>query len=262
MAQNDFLLGVEEVALAMSMVGQPEMAHNLMVVQLGTMSQEEARARLLAAGHSLIARGWLTMDEHGEMHLAAPLARIARVLSRADFSIRYTRSHQNAELALTFHFGEGGIFAHRMEQGVVHHISEIQDADLVIEGGMTFFDVMEAQPFTCPLVEIPYSLLEKIKDEENPSEIGRQLEEHGVPEETRVLLAEDLQKVQYRGSIMRVEYGKDNVPRSDHGLLVLRGPKRLWLFRPIIRGKQPFVTPLPCTEQVFRQEVAALIAVS
>ncbi len=259
MKDTDFLLSVEELALAMSMVDRPEVAHDLMVAQLGAMKQEEARTRLLTAGHSLMARGWLTMDVQGTMHLADPLARVARVLSRADFSIRYSRSHRNVDLSLSFHFGEDGIFAHRMEQGVVHHIIEVQDADAVIQGGLAFFEMTEVHPFTCPSAEILNSLLDKIKDEKNTSSILQHLQEAGVPEETRTLLAEDLRGVQYRGSILRVEYGEDNIPRSDRGLLVLRGPERLWLLRPLIGEGEPSVTLLPGTEQVFRRQVAALL---
>jgi len=259
MANNDFLLSVEEVTLAMSMVSQPEIAHGLMVAQLGEIQQEESRARLLAAGHSLMARGWLTMDTRGTMHLTDLLARIARVLSRADFSIRYSRSHRNADFSLSFHFGEGSIFVHRIEQGVVHHITEVQDIDAVIQGGLAFFERAQERLFTCPSAKISKDLLDKIKDEEDASFILKRLEEAGVSEETRTLLAEDLDGVQYRGSILRVEYGEDNVPRSDHGLLVLRGPDRLWLLRPRLEEGETFVTILPGTEEVFRREVTALL---
>ena len=262
MEKTDFTLSVEEVALAMSLVGQPEVAHNLMMAQLGEMKQEEARARLLTAGHSLMARGWLTMDAQGAMHLADAMARVTRVLSHADFSIRYSRSHRNADLSLSFHFEEDGIFAHRVEQGVVHHITEVQDADAVTQGVLAFFEMAQVRPFTCPLTEIPDGLLDDIKNEEDVSSILRQLEEAGVPEETRTLLAKDLSGAQYRGSILRVEYGEDNVPRSDRGLLVLRGSDRLWLLRPLIGEGEPSVTLLAGTEQVFRQEVATLLATS
>ena len=90
MKKSDFVLSVEEVSLVISIVGRPEVAHGLMAAQLGDMQEEEARARLLAAGHSLMARGWLTMDSQATMRLADPLARIARILSRADFSVRYS----------------------------------------------------------------------------------------------------------------------------------------------------------------------------
>jgi hypothetical protein len=258
--EDDFLLSVEEVALAMSMVGQPEVAHDLMLAQLGTMKQEEARVRLLTAGHSLMAQGWLTMDAQGAMHLADPLARVARVLSRADFSIRYSRSHREADLSLSFHFGERGIFAHRIEQGVLHHVTEVQDTDAVIQDGLVFFEMAQVQPFVCSSDEIPVGLLDEVKDEKDVASILHRLEATDVPEETRMLLAEDLHRAQYRGSILRVEYGEDNVPRSDRGLLVLRGPERLWLLRQLPGKSKPSVTPLPGTERSFRQEVAVLLS--
>ena len=259
MENDGFLLSVEELALAMSIVGKPEMAHSVMVAQLGDMRQEEAHARLLTAGHALMARGWLMMDAQGAMQLADPLIRVARALSRADFSIRYSRSQPSADLSLSFHFGESGIFAHRIEQGVVHHITEVQGSSVVIQGGQEFFELAQTGRFTCPSAEIPEDLLNEIKDGEDASSILERLEQAGVPDETRTLLTEDLHKVQYRGSILRVEYGQDNVPRSDRGLLVLRGPKRLWLLRPLIQGEKRCVTVVPGTEETFQQEVAALL---
>lgn len=257
--ENDFLLSVEELALAMSLVGRPESGHNLMAAQLGAMKQEEARIRLLTAGHSLMARGWLAMDAQGTMHLADSVARVARVLSRADFSIRYGRAHQNAEFSLAFHFGEGGIFAHRIEQGVVHHIAEVYDRDTVIQGGMDFLEVSQAHPFTCPSVTLPYNLLAEVKDERDVSSILQRLRAATVPQETGVLLAEDLYNARYRGSVLRVEYDENNVPRSDRGLLILRGPERLWLLLPIPGKGEPSVTVQPGTEESFRQQVVALL---
>ena len=255
----DLRLSVEEVAFTLSAVNQPGMAHDLMIAQLGDMQQEEARVRLLAAGHSLMARGWLSMDEQERIHLADPLARVGPVLSHADFSIRYTRSHQSVDLTLSFHFAEGDIFTHTMEQGVVHHITKVPSTAAVIQGSLAFFEVNQTSPFACPSAEIPYALLEKIKDEEDTSSILRYLQESNVPPETQALLTEDLHEARYRGSILRVEYGEDNVPRSDHGLLVLRGPDRLWLLRPRLEEGEALVTILPGTEEVFRREVTALL---
>jgi hypothetical protein len=62
-----------------------------------------------------------------------------------------------------------------------------------------------------------------------------------------------------QGSALRVEYGEDNVPKSDEGLLTLRGPERLWLLRPFDRDGERYVTLLPGTEEVFRQEVSAIL---
>jgi hypothetical protein len=258
MKNNDFLLSVEEIALAMSMVDKPDAAHGLMAMQLGDMSQEEARIRLMTAGHSLIARGFLSIDEEAMAHLAAPLARVARVLTGADYSIRCSRSYPEADIYLSFHFGEGGIFAHAVEQGVVHHVVELEGTDDVLEGGLAFFEMGEMTPFSCPSAEIPDSLLTEVKDEEDVTVVGNRLKQAGVAEETQVLLAEDLAKTLYRGSILRVEYDEDNQPISNRGLLVLRGQERLWFLRPSQTEGETMVTVLPGTEEVFRREATTL----
>jgi len=259
MEEAVFSLGVEEVALAMSVVDRPEVAHNLILAQLGEMDRQEVRARLLTAGHSLMARGWLSMGAEGTMHLSDPLARIAHVLTDATFSVRYSRSYESADYSLTFHFGENGIFSHSVEQGVVHSIAEVEGAGAVIEGGLSFFEVSESSPFACEPVEVPSDLLDKVKGKKDLSSILLQLEEAGVVEETRALLAEHVQGTRYRGGIMRVEYDEESAPYSNNGLLVLRGPERLWLLRLNIKDGEDSVTLLPGTEEVFREEVAALL---
>jgi hypothetical protein len=87
----------------------------------------------------------------------------------------------------------------------------------------------------------------------------RRLEQAGAPQETRKLFIEDLHESRYRGSILRVEYDTNNTPRSDRGLLVLRGIERLWLLRTFQQNDKAFVTVLPGTESIFRQEVSELL---
>lgn len=255
----EFRLSAEEVALALNLVGQPEIGHSTMIAQLGPLSQEDARARLLAAGHSLMARGLLTMNAEGSLFLEETLARVARVLSHADFTIRYSRSHQNMDLSLSYHFSKGAIFEHQIEKGVVHHITARQSANDVIKGGLMFLEISQTRPFTCPVVELPNDLLDEIKDDPAPTIIQRRLEHARVPAETCDMLTKDLSNTQYRGSILRVEYDENSTPTSDRGLLVLRGPERLWLLRPSVQEGKRYVTLLPGTEQTLRQEVTAIL---
>jgi hypothetical protein len=262
MQETQFYVSIEELAMIMNVAGYPDKAYHLMVSQLGDMSKEEARIRLMTAGHSLLARKYLSIDTNGNTTLMDPVARIAWILSGADLSIRYSRSYRNADFALAFHFGEDQIYAHRVEQGVVHHIAKVDSKDSVIQGGVDFFGFAEIQSFTCPPAKISQQLLEEVKDDPSPVVIERRLASAGVPDETRSLLVEDLSHTQYRGSIMQVQYGEDNVPQADEGLLVLSGPERLWLLRPLFQNDERYVTLLPGTEEVFRQEVSALKSAS
>jgi len=259
MQKQGFALSVEELALGFSLLDEAQKAHDLMVAQLGEMTPEEARARLLAASHGLLARGLLSIGEEGKIHLEPSLERMVRALIAPTFSLQYSRAYRDAKFVLAYHFTNGLVLAHWLEGGVVHRIIEVEKREAVVEGGMDFFNVAGAASFRCPPTEIPYDVMGQIKDEDDPAIVLRRLAEGGVEKTTREMLAEDVERTEYRGSILRVEYDEDKPSRSDQGLLVLRGRERLWLFRVAQKGDKPFVVILPGTEEVFRKEVEALI---
>lgn len=258
MQEQEFALSVEELALGFSLLDAAQKAHDLMVAQLGEMTPEEARARLLAASHGLLARGWLSIDEEGKIRLEPSLERMVRALIAPTFSLQYSRAYRDAtKFVLVYHFINGLVLAHWAEGGIVHRIKEVAGKEAAIQGGIDFFNVAEAASFTCSPSEVPYDVMRQIKDEGDPAVVLQRLAEEGVEQATRAMLAEDIKNPVYRGSILRVEY--EERPRSDEGLLVLRGPERLWLFRIVHKGDKPFVIILPGTEEVFRKEVGALL---
>ncbi len=259
MSTMEFALSVEELAVSLNLIGEARMGHGLMVAQLGAMGREEARARLLAAGHTLLARRLLTVGEQGEITLAPTLEQTVRALANAAFSIRFSRAYRDAELALVYHFANGFVVAQWLEGGVVHRIAEVEGAETVVEGGMGFFQVAKATPFTCPPLEVPYERLSEVKGESDLMIIRRQVAEMGLEGTAGEMLTEDLSKAEYRGTILRVEYGEDRTPYSDRGILVLRGPERLWLFRILPREGEPSVLILPGAEETFRREVRRLV---
>lgn len=260
MTLDNVCLGVEELALIMNLIGQPELAKSTMTSQLGFMNQEIAHARLTAAGHSLMARGWLTMDADGNMHLSDELAQIVGILIHADFSVRYSQSFLDAELVLTFHFDKSKIFEHQIKFGVLHSIREIENKASVVKQGVMFFELSKAMPFVCPPVNIPKALLDQVEKETNSSVIQKKLERNGLDKQTSEILAQDLINTKYRGTILRIEYGDDGVPRSDRGILILRGQTRLWLLRPQQQNDRALATLLAGTKQVFEKEVLDLLA--
>ena len=81
--------------------------------------------------------------------------------------------------------------------------------------------------------------------------------------ETTVALTGSEALIQFREQewdlVLLDAYGEDNVPVSDHGLLVLQGPERLWLLRPFTKRKKLYVALLPGTEEAFREEMTALL---
>ncbi len=258
MAAIDVILTAEEAALALTIVGYPEKARTLMANLFGEIEEMEMRGRMLAAGHSLMARGFLVLNTQMQPLLDENLARIAHTLARADFSIRYSYSLAQAEFALVYHFRGSQIFAHRLEQGVLHRITEITDRNDIIKSGLTFFGIPQAEPFSAAPLEMPYPVLERLKDETDPATIEEGLRQAGADGEAVRWLAADLAQPRYRGAAIRVDYSPEGAPLSDRGFLFLHGPRRLWLMH-LLTGEDPVrVRIVPATVQAFQEAIVAL----
>jgi hypothetical protein len=249
-------LSTEELALILAQMGHVEASKGLIATQLGLeASPAQMQARMLTAAHGLLASGWLDLDKDGNLVIDPELQRIAGVLTEAKLSIRYSRAEQAGERFVTYHITESGVFEHFVEYGIVHAITELPHIDAILDGGVDFLEVAETLPFAAPSFEVPFAVLSEINDERDVGAITQRLQRSGVPPAAAPLLAEDVAGEQYRGSALRVEYNHDAQPFSDHGLLLLRGPQRLWLMRQAPQS----VTLLPGTEEAFRREVAALV---
>ncbi|MBN1923016.1 MAG: hypothetical protein JW892_17340 [Anaerolineae bacterium] len=259
MPGTDFLLSVEELALAFSALGQPQMAHDIMVAQLGTMSAEEAHVRLKTAGHSLLARGWLTIAADAGLHLASELERVVAALVHPEFSLRYHRSQPGGEWSAAFHFLNGAIIAHRVEQGVLHHLVEAKDPTVVIQHGVEFFELAQAPVFVAPTNRLSGDILTALKDM-NAAALEQQLQaQPSLSNVARQWLSEDLLNSRFRGSALRVAYAADHTPTSEMGLLLLGGPQRVWLFRLDGSDSDATVDVVPGTAPQFAKEIQALV---
>lgn len=254
---NEFLLTPEELALLLSIIGRPEAGQRLMATQLGEMTEREAEARLQAAGHALIARGWLALSAEGPV-LESSLARMLEVLSRPAASIRYSRATREAEFALVYHLNHDAILEHRLEQGIAHHLTWVPDSSAVVKGGLLFFGLPPAQPFTANPIQMAERVLMELKDLDEPAAIAARLWQLGIAEEDGSLLAEDLAHPQYRGSALRIQYDDQGIPHSEKGFLLLRGPQRLWLISLEVR-EPATATLVPATVQAFHEAVTALL---
>ncbi len=259
MARYDVRLSVEELAFILTEIGQAEAARHWLISHLGSdLTQEQVYARMAAAGHSLIARNLLHVTMDATLLLAEPVAQIAAAVAMAEFSICYTRTYRDADFALTYHFQGGSIFEHQVDQGLVQQFTQL-DAAEVIDGGIDFLDLPPMTIVDQLSAELPKHVLDNVKDQGETAAVARELHRAGLPAAMTNLLAEDLSRPVYRGTILRVEYDQQRSPYSERGLLVLRGPERLWLLRPFLRESQPYVTILQGTEQVFHQELSVLL---
>jgi len=259
MTQTSIRLSIEEMAVVLSQMGQPEQGQSLIIAQLGEMNQDEARGRLLSATHSLLAREAMTFEPDGGFLLSDALRQVGRVLTRADFTIRYTRAQTAADLQLTYHALHGRFYEHLLEQGVIHRLTEVNRPDEMIQSGLAFFEVAAAQPFESGVATIANPILETVMRATTADEARDLLRQAGMQDAVRQRFAEDLINSQFRGSALRIEYEADGSLRSDVGLLFLRGPERLWQLESEVRQGEAEWELSPATALGLRAALARLL---
>jgi hypothetical protein len=261
MRPAEIRLSVNELAFVLLQVGQPEAACQLIQSQSEKpLSEEEFHTRLTSAAHALLARDWVFIAGDGCIRIKAPLQHIVNVLAQADFSIRYSYvTHDNQEF-LTYHFHHNHIIEHLVEGEIIHSLLALRQVDQVFAGGIAFFDVAGSELFNMPPLELSSELVNELIDESDMTIAAQRLRQAGFTEDAGTLVAQDIVEPIYRGSIVRVAYGENGEMLAERSLFLLRGPERLWLLRPSASGDESLTTMVPCTEQVFRESIAALIA--
>jgi hypothetical protein len=248
-------LSTEELALVLAQAGQAVSSRQLIASRLGRVpSEAEFEAITLTAAHGLLASNGLALDTDGGMLIDPALQRIAGVFTAAELSLRLSRAEEGGERLATYHVTGAGALEHLVEYGTVHVLRELAHRDAVLDAGVDFFGVADAAPFTAAPFALPLAALSGVASEHNAESFAQRLQQSGVPAASATLLAEDLAGAQYRGSALRVEYDEGQ-PISEQGLLLLRGPRRLWLIR---HGDQK-VTLMAGTVEAFRREVAPLL---
>lgn len=229
-------LSVDEVAFALTQIGEAELAQSFLLMHQGSpLTQSEVRARLVAAGHSLLAREGLFVSEEGILSLDAAVAHVATMLTHAAFSLHCSLSYELADMGSTFYFRGSDVLEHWLEQGVVHQFEIVDEHAAVLKRIAHFFAPagLPLLPADNPSGHLPLDLVEQLAREQDAAMIASQLSEAGLSTDLVGPLAEDLATTIARGAVVRVDYERGAPPRSQSALLVLQGQERLWLLRPL-----------------------------
>lgn len=260
---QQFRLSVEELAFALAALGWPATSKGLMISHFGEMESHILNARLLAGGHGLLARRWLSIDvTTGATRPEPGFFAVLETVAQADYTVHYSRVGREGETRLSYHVVGGRVVAQRVVDGIIYELDEYTDLGAITEGGLAFFGLDNGAGSDESAVELAADLFQRIT---NPTQgdsfkAVRALTEVGYPEAKARTFVEDVQQCDFRGSAMRVEYPADNRPVSDHGFLVLRGSTRIWFGRMITDTQPPRVRICPGNSNTFRREIALLLA--
>jgi len=253
-------MGIEELALALSLMGRPEAAKGLLFASFGQMAAAEEQGRLLAAGHSLMARGLLSVQA-GQSCLAEDLRELLQVLIGNDFAIQFNRRSGTSEETLAYFVRGSKIVRQELQQGVICTLSSVSSRDRIIRGGLDLFGIAKGPGSNYPDAKVPATVLDraKVAAAEAPDQVAMLLRGAGIPEPLSGLLMEDLQTMNYRGGAMRIE-SKEGQFSSEQGFLLLRGAQRTWIFALVKEGEEGYARVLAGTADNFARQVQQLMA--
>ncbi len=257
-AFDNFRLSIEEVALALSIHGSPDAAKLMLLASFGELPPDEEKGRLLAAGHSLVARELLMLNS-GKSELAPPMSELVRAMNTYQFALRMEHKSTEADAAITFFIHGNQIIQQSVEQGVAYRFDQVQEQAAIIQRGVRFFNLTKGVNGINSESLIPFRILEQAREESlEVSAIVANLKNEGVPERVSNLLAEDIKNLRARGSVLRID-NKDNKLISDHGFLILTGESRTWLFPISLLGEERMIRVVTGTPSRFGREIDQLL---
>ncbi len=245
--EYEIRLSLEELVVGLSLIGRPDVAKSILIGNLGEISPDEEKGRLLAANHTLMAKQVLSLQDN-QPTLQVEFTDVISSLVEQAFLLRVSRIEGGAEQLLAYYARPGFFVEHRIYEAVVHHFKKIADRRQVFAASVSFLGLDEATSFTCPETELTQQTLETAREQAAQSVDQAQafLRQADVPAATISLLAEDLGRDLYRGTVMRVEAGQNGQPQANRGCLLLKGASgRAWIFNIFARDGQPFVKIMP-----------------
>ncbi len=254
-----YKLGIEELAAGIKAVGDPESAIGILTANFGELNTEEKRGRFLAANHSLMAKGLISLEK-GAWHIQNEFERAMKMLIQYDFSLRLNFGEGIDEQIMAFYFRDKQILKHVNLQGVAHHLSWAGSLQQVVQDGIRFLGFDQYEVFDCPKVEIRQHLLEDAKKKavSHPEKVLSSLKNAGVPEIIMERLSDDLIHSDFRGSVLRVERENRKMV-SNHGFLVMIRKPRAWIFPVFLKNDEPYSRILAGNESTFQAEILTLI---
>ena len=240
-------LSTEELALALSVSGFQQHAHNLIVSTFGQgMSQEEAQGRMIAAGHSLISSQLLSIDSDNTIAISPLLQEVVEVLTSTQRTIRFSYQSISDQRTLAYHFAPRGIYEYWIEGGITHVISLVP-REAILESAPVFFELSRYVEIPEASGTILNSLLKQARSLPDAKQVEVLLNKTQIPPAISKQLSEDIVKTAAVGDVLDIYYQQDGSPVSEQGLLLLFGHERFWIFQPTKVENDALFTILPST---------------
>lgn len=231
MNKLQFDLGIEELAVAISMIGKTEEAKGLLVSVLGEISPEEERGRLLAAYNSLFARGLIAYaDQHTDPILDSDIKAILELFFGSQTLIRVSKISEMSENTASYYIGNDGWLEHCINQGVSHRfLYPINEKEVTkrISAFLSPQPVSSVQPSL--LLKVPTDILFNAPAGtlSNYDELLGILSKDSESTDEMKMLTDDVVNGQWRASTVWISHPNDE-QMLMRGYLWVQGADRLW----------------------------------
>lgn len=165
---------------------------------------------------------------------------------------------------MAFHFLADRVIRHWVERELVHEITQMVATDAADSITIALWDLFRLQdvvPFVAPESKLTPAALAAARATEDETEQRRIMTEAGIDELTRDIFLRDFREAQFEGSVLRIDFRLGEDGYSDYGMLLFRGPERLWILRiePGPGSEQAEMTIMPGDLDVFAREVRLLV---
>jgi len=255
-------LGLEELAVVLNLMGYPEIAKGTLISQLGEMSADEERGRLLAANHSLMARDILYLQGDA-IRMKERYAKLLGFLITNDFALRGTMRRKDApEEHLTLYVRKDRVAVHHITHSVVHSFQETTDVETALDTLSKLVLSANSVPFDAPQFAVNEEQMEQARTlaaEKGADETCDFLAGLNVPAAAARPFADDLSRQNFRSVVLRINIDLTEGPASDQGYLVLGGESgRAWHMDIHARNGDARLVVQPATAKLMRQSTKAL----
>lgn len=234
-----FSLGLEEIALVLSMINRPDLGKRYLLSASPKMTNEQMDARLTSASHSLAARGLASISDKGKAVLEAELEKSLLPLAKFDNMIQLSKTDESGKEFYSIHILHDRVFtSHLIKMGVIHCVEYGEYSLLAEYIADKFGKFGDNRPDRS--VQNGHSLtlgkLGELMKEYNKSKGATTiLNNAGLDEKLSTQLSFDIAEQCMRGAIVSIDVSSNEktgntIERVEKTLLLLKGQKHNWMF--------------------------------
>jgi hypothetical protein len=228
----EYRLSIEELAFALGHLGGADVATGFIASTLGDLAEAEVKARLVAACHSLAARGLLQANmQQANATLEPTFAAVAGALVQSQRLLRCNVVSQHDDQLITFFLGrarEVGWVESRVESGVIAVLTCLngQNDDDALAGlteRVLHWVPNRSSHGDLPsgsLGQISSETLKRLRDNSQPqAELVMTLMQHGFTDSTAQAVLACVAGASVRGSLVSISSSQDGNLVSNQGIL-------------------------------------------